>query len=211
MNQNTEHPAASLVWASVVLSLIKLQLNVDPERQTMEDCWENNVSKIQMHIDLCLNTKTTWFIIKQSLHAQIYSQLAHDIYEAMGSMCSLPQQRRKRNTVLDKHINWGCICWNTCTNTLHLFHRGKQTQFIHFSAETRLQCRAKNWLKLKVWRRQNKESGNHPHPLFGTPEIGQRLISSYQRSPGKPERLEGKEEREEVEGWWRRWGDSVGP
>lgn len=35
--------------------------------------------------------------------------------------------------------------------------------------------------------------------IFGTPEIGQRLISSYQRSPGKPGRLEGKEEREEGE------------
>lgn len=36
-----------------------------------------------------------------------------------------------------------------------------------------------------------------PHPLFGTPEIGQRLISSYQRSPGKPGRPEGEGEREE--------------
>ena len=34
----------------------KLQLNVDPEQQTIIDCLEDNVAEIQMLIDLCLYT-----------------------------------------------------------------------------------------------------------------------------------------------------------
>lgn len=47
--------------------------------------------------------------------------------------------------------------------------------------------------------------------VFGTPEVGQRLIPPYRRSPGKPGRPQGKEAREEVEGGDEgSWGGSAG-
>lgn len=83
----------------------------------------------------------------------------------------------------------------------HLQQQTTFAQFIHFSAKAGYSTEPKTDSSSRYEEeRQNKESRNPPHPLFGTPEIGQRQISSYQRSPGKPERLEGKEEREEVEG-----------
>lgn len=81
----------------------KLQLNVDSEQQRIIDCWEHNATKIQMHIDLCLNAQSTWFNafehkIQQGLHTncihyKTHLQLTRDIYKAIESMSSLPQQK----------------------------------------------------------------------------------------------------------------------
>lgn len=119
------------------------------------------------------------------LWGKIYPQLSHNI-----------------NATTKKHTG-------NPTNTLHLFQRGNQTQFIHFLSKNQVTGLSQKLIKAQGM--EEKEDGNHPHPLFGTPEIGQRLISSYQRSPRKPERLEGEEEREEEEEEREEEGGSVGP